>query len=100
MSDAREQEIRALKDLLNSDGWLRFTESVRQQWQGEPFVGRMRLAVSGRQTEGQQAESIREVFAGRKAIEDVLTWPGQRLARLEAEATREIAGDAEIVRRA
>lgn len=87
MSEAREREIQVLREMQASDGWRIFVAQVRDQWQGENFVGRLKMAVQGKPTEAGQAESVREVFASRTAIESLLFWPEQRIAKLKAAIT-------------
>lgn len=97
MSEARDAEIVALRDLTRCAGWQRFAEEARAQWQGEAFVGRMKMAITG---QPQATDSVRELFAGRKAIEDLLTWPERRTQKLEADAAADQAGTPTVVRRA
>lgn len=96
MSEARETEIRALKDLRACDGWQVFTTNARDQWQGEKFVGRLKVAMRAT----PNAESVKEVFAGREAIESLLNWPEQRLKKLEADAAADLASMPVVERRA
>jgi hypothetical protein len=99
MSDARDQEIRALKDLLASEGWQMFAEAQRGKCQGESFVGKLKDAVRGKNNE-QATESVKEVFAGRDAIEQALLWPGRRLDALQKEIAKELEVESDVVRRA
>lgn len=99
MNEIRETEIRALRDLLASEGWQLFGGQVRDQWQGERFVGRMKVAARAIPG-GATQESVRELFAAREAIEGVLAWPEQRRKKLEADAAADLAASAETVRRA
>jgi hypothetical protein len=102
MSEVRDREIRALKDLLASDGWAILEEKAyRQQWQGEALCGRIRSIVKPQQGE-RATECAKEVLAGRDAIDDFVVWPKARLKKLEADAAAEAASSAtdDIVRRA
>jgi hypothetical protein len=98
MSETRENEIRALREMQECDGWQVFVKAVRDQWQGEPFVGRMKMATAGKPGDG--IESVRELFAGRAAVESLLNWPENRRKKLEADAKAEEAGTPDVVRRA
>ena len=96
MSETQEQERQALVDLVESPGWQIYVEEARAQWQGERFVGRMKIAMSGQAPDASAC--IREVFAGRAAIESLLQWPELRAKTLAAAAVVEPTD--EIVRRA
>lgn len=98
MSEARDAEIRALREMVACDGWQVFVTAVRDQWQGEKFVARMKVAA--RNAPNATQESIREVFAGREAVEGLLAWPESRRKKLEADAAAENAAAPDVVRRA
>lgn len=100
MNETREQEIRALKELLACEGWKLVSDAARRDWQGEPFVAKMRSAVSSKTTADAATETVRELLAQRAAIEAVMRWPEQMRAKLEAEAAKEAAGEPTLERRA
>jgi hypothetical protein len=100
MSEAREQEIRALKDLRSCEGWRVLSEAVRTQWQGEPFVAKLRSAAGAKSSAEAVTETVRELLAQRAAIEAVMLWPEQRGKKLEADAKADAAGLPDVERRA
>lgn len=100
MNETHEHEIRALKDLAQCEGWQILVAAIRQQWQGEPFVAKIRGAVTGKVSAEGATESVRELLAQRAAIEAVTLWPEQRRKKLETEVTAAEAGQPEGARRA
>jgi hypothetical protein len=102
MSEVRDREIRALKDLLASEGWAILIErGYRVQWQGEAFCGKIRQVVRP-QTNERADSCARELIAGRDAIDGFVGWPEEQIKHLEKKNADELAQDAtsEIVRRA
>jgi len=83
-----EHEHDALAALVTSDGWRLFTEYVREAWGPAAYRQRCRSEIAKlRRTadlDDVSALSVAEVEAATQAIEQIMTWPGERLKKLDA----------------
>ena len=83
------QELEALDQLVNSDGWRLFREMVGKDWgpQGHRFIDGVTNAARG--TDSDAVGVLRQIIASQREINYVLEMPAQRLkllrqARLQA----------------
>lgn len=75
-----------LQDLVSSHGWLRFEHAMTEYWQHELSAHIAHAADDREDTVAIQ--KIRQVIAAQKAVQQALSWPRERLARLTQPETR------------
>lgn len=82
-------ELDDLTKLLKSPGWLRLGEFARSQWTDQ--LGRHVSQASDDRDDLVALNKLRQVVAAQKAIEALLSWPAERIARLEQVVAQERA---------
>ena len=73
-------EIDALEALTRHPGWARLTEHARAEWAVREFTAR-RNAL-GDTDDKRALDKLRQITAAQEAVEWVLTWPSQEIAKL------------------
>jgi hypothetical protein len=91
MSEPTERED--LEQLQTSPGWLRFAEYVRHQWGPIGYGQRLKRAVTQAMADKTDiALAVASVDAANNAVNEVLSYPQQRINQLlamEANVQRE-----------
>lgn len=77
-------ELTALKDLLASDGWKRFTAYKDEQWGADATLQRMEAAMKIVPLGDQDAahDAAQHVLSAQKQIKALLAWPSERVKLL------------------
>lgn len=71
----------ALTNLLKSPGWLYVGEYARKHWT-DNIVQHVALASNDRD-DVTALNKLRQIIAAQKAVEALLAWPAERIAKLE-----------------
>jgi len=69
-----------LENLLKSPGWFLFVEHATTEWQGN--INRQLEVAVNDTDDAMAANKMRQVIAAKKAVDVLLQWPKERLARL------------------
>jgi hypothetical protein len=73
-----------LDQLLASPGWVRFAAYVKKQWGPEGYGIRLKQAVTAAIAANQDvSNAVSRVDAANDAVNEVLTWPRERVKHLE-----------------
>lgn len=75
MSDERED----LEHLLNHPGWLRVGQFAHQEFAGQ-MLGHVEAAANAE--DAQALSHLRQIIAGKRAVEKLMAWPAERLRQL------------------
>lgn len=70
-----------LDNLLKSPGWHLFVEHATQEWTGN--INRQLEVAVNDTNDAMAANKMRQVIAAKKAVDVLLQWPKERLARLQ-----------------
>lgn len=76
-------EIRALTDLLESDGWALVLQAIEAEWGAEAYAARIDQALATARHERRSAEEdIGELGAAARAVKVLVKWPAERISQL------------------
>ena len=86
------ERAEALERLLTDPGWHLFAEHCRDEWgpNGASYNAAMDKALDLLDAEAA-ASQARQVRAGRKVIEALLSWPVEEVARLKRQDEKPLA---------
>jgi hypothetical protein len=85
-SEPEGGELAALRDLVQSDGWTRFTAFVSETWGADATLRRIEAQVSA-QALGDAAavqDATQHVLSAAKAARALVAWPALRIEQLAA----------------
>lgn len=92
MSETGERED--LESLLSNPGWLRLMAYARKTYAGDSYAKRIKAAIaSAIAAKADVNAAVQAVDAESNAVNDVLSWPGERakqLLALEDQRQREL----------
>jgi hypothetical protein len=79
-------EAAALRELVASEGWKRFSEFVGKEWGDTACIQKITAALSGRVAVGDEdgeRQTSTQILAAQREIRKLLAWPTARLAVLK-----------------
>jgi len=79
-------ELGALRELVASEGWKRFTEQVEQEWGDRACIQKIRAAMRVLPVGDEDAErqTSVQILAAQREVQKLVAWPATRIAILKA----------------
>lgn len=96
MSDERED----LHALLHTPGWQRVLSVARGQWGGDGYGAQIKLAIAKAKAEGSDVSAaVSAVDAAQDAVNQLMSWPADRVRDLEKQTEQATALDRGVLSR-
>lgn len=91
MSDNEREDLHGL---IHSDGWQRLLSMARMRWAGDGYGRQIKLAIANAKADGGDVSAaVSAVDAASEAVNQMLTYPEDRIAALDKSVEQAAAAD-------
>lgn len=92
MSEPNTDERDALKALIESDGWARFLKEIEATWGDAACMAHIDRALAAIPRGDQDAvtDTVQQIRAAARAVQQVAQWPVLRLEQLKPKAKADV----------